>query len=153
MTVLWVMKNHIGYELSIHKHIGWRQYFNIIFRHRFLSSNLTESHLLCSRNPTAAKFGKRLGSSAAGIRAKFHGDWNTRNTSLEASRLCEVWWYIEGILPKGPYPPCLCMADRALLAGYPRYYRAYPITLIICMPMLTVFLAWSGMASGRPLTQ
>ena len=28
---------------------------------------------------------------------------------------------IEGILPKGPYPPCLRMADRALLAGYPRY--------------------------------
>ena len=26
----------------------------------------------------------------------------------------------EGILPKGPYPPCLRMADRALLAGYPR---------------------------------
>ena len=29
--------------------------------------------------------------------------------------------YINGILPKGPYPPCLRMADRALLAGYPRY--------------------------------
>ena len=29
--------------------------------------------------------------------------------------------YIDGILPKGPYPPCLRMADRALLAGYPRY--------------------------------
>ena len=28
--------------------------------------------------------------------------------------------WIEGILPKGPYLPCLCMADRALLAGYPR---------------------------------
>ena len=28
--------------------------------------------------------------------------------------------YIEGILPKGPYPPCLRMADRVLLAGYPR---------------------------------
>ena len=27
---------------------------------------------------------------------------------------------IEGILPKGPYPPCLRMADRAFLAGYPR---------------------------------
>ena len=27
---------------------------------------------------------------------------------------------IDGILPKGPYPPCLCMADRAFLAGYPR---------------------------------
>ena len=25
-------------------------------------------------------------------------------------------WY----LPKGPYPPCLRMAERALLAGYPR---------------------------------
>ena len=24
-------------------------------------------------------------------------------------------------LPKGPYPPCLPMADRDLLAGYPRY--------------------------------
>ena len=33
-----------------------------------------------------------------------------------------VGWkpYLEGILPKGPYPSCLRMADRALLAGYPR---------------------------------
>ena len=31
--------------------------------------------------------------------------------------------YIEGILQKGPYPPCLCMADRALLAGYPRFRK------------------------------
>ena len=30
-------------------------------------------------------------------------------------------WHIEGSLPKGPYPPCLRMADRALLAGYPWY--------------------------------
>ena len=29
--------------------------------------------------------------------------------------------YIDGILPKGPYPPCLRMADRTLLAGYHRY--------------------------------
>ena len=27
---------------------------------------------------------------------------------------------VEGILPRGPYPPCLRMADRARLAGYPR---------------------------------
>ena len=27
---------------------------------------------------------------------------------------------LDGILPKGPYPPCLRMADRTLLAGYPR---------------------------------
>ena len=33
--------------------------------------------------------------------------------------------YIEGILPKGPYPPWLRMADRALLAGYPRYMCTY----------------------------
>ena len=32
---------------------------------------------------------------------------------------------IEGILPKAPYPPCLRMADRALLAGYPRYVPVY----------------------------
>ena len=28
---------------------------------------------------------------------------------------------IDGILPKGPYPPCLRMADWALLAGYSRH--------------------------------
>ena len=28
-------------------------------------------------------------------------------------------WYVEGILPKGPYLPCVSMAGRALLAGYP----------------------------------
>ena len=35
------------------------------------------------------------------------------------------WYYetslFDGILPKGPFPPCLRIADRALLAGYPRY--------------------------------
>ena len=29
--------------------------------------------------------------------------------------------HIDGILPKGPYPPCLRMADRTLLVGYARY--------------------------------
>ena len=28
--------------------------------------------------------------------------------------------HVEGILPKGPYLPCVSMAGRALLAGYPR---------------------------------
>ena len=37
--------------------------------------------------------------------------------------LALMWAYIEGILTKGPYPPCLHMADRALLAGYPRIMR------------------------------
>ena len=31
---------------------------------------------------------------------------------------------IEGILPKGPYLPCVSMAGRALLAGYHRYVIA-----------------------------
>ena len=31
--------------------------------------------------------------------------------------------HIKGILPKWPYPPCLRMADRALLAWYPRYEK------------------------------
>ena len=35
--------------------------------------------------------------------------------------LCDHGLHIDGILPKGPYPPCLRMADCALLAGYPRY--------------------------------
>ena len=34
--------------------------------------------------------------------------------------------HIEGILPKGPYPPCLHMADRALSTGYPRYCSCCP---------------------------
>ena len=29
--------------------------------------------------------------------------------------------YIDGILPKWRYPPCLRMTDRDLLAGYPRW--------------------------------
>ena len=33
----------------------------------------------------------------------------------------EISWYFDGILPKGPYPPCLRMADRTLLVGYPRF--------------------------------
>ena len=33
----------------------------------------------------------------------------------------ELISYIDGILPKGLYLPCLYMADRALLAEYPRY--------------------------------
>ena len=32
-----------------------------------------------------------------------------------------LFYYIQSILPKGPYLPCLRMADRALLAGYPQY--------------------------------
>ena len=45
---------------------------------------------------------------------------SVRKMSLE-NTLVKLFPRIEGILPKGPYPPCLRMADKALLAGYPLY--------------------------------
>ena len=45
--------------------------------------------------------------------------WLHLRYNFSVTVLCVA--YIDGILPKGPYPPCLHMADRALLAGYPRY--------------------------------
>ena len=54
-------------------------------------------------------------------------EWNLGAQTMSTS----MAWYddmgqnadtdIEGILPKGPYLPCVCMAGRSLLAGYPRY--------------------------------
>ena len=48
--------------------------------------------------------------------------------TLQTQQRTDLWQpmglYIDGILPKGPYPPCLRMADRALLAGYTRYVFA-----------------------------
>ena len=44
-------------------------------------------------------------------------------TSPQQAQQCtdyvHIYGYVDGILPKGSYPPCLRMADRALLAGYP----------------------------------
>ena len=45
----------------------------------------------------------------------------TLNVLIYFEEPCKYVEHIDGILPKGPYPPCLRMADRALLAGYPRY--------------------------------
>ena len=44
--------------------------------------------------------------------------------------------YIEGILPKGPYLPCVSMAGRALLAGYHRYM----LVLILPRPLNYLFI-------------
>ena len=61
--------------------------------------------------------------------------WQSRSTVLTTGK-CLLWGlcqgtvkesseklmlYIEGILPRGPYRPCVSMAGRALLAGYHRY--------------------------------
>ena len=37
-----------------------------------------------------------------------------------SNSFCCLLFHSDGILPEGPYLPCLRMADRALLAGYPR---------------------------------
>ena len=55
---------------------------------------------------------------------KFDHKWLRTFAFIEplSSNTCLA--YIEGTLPKGPYLPCLHMADRALWAGYPRYVNA-----------------------------
>ena len=44
--------------------------------------------------------------------------WNILLTNIKPQQLTK---HIDGILSKGLYPPCLRMADMALLSGYPRY--------------------------------
>ena len=58
--------------------------------------------------------------------------------------------FINGILPKRPYPPCLRMADRALLAGYPRHMDPRNTELLLslqqssplCVQINGCIMAW-----------
>ena len=63
--------------------------------------------------------------------------------SISSEIFCDILYhilqlfvsYIDGILQKGPYPPCLHMADRALLAGYPWYFlwlwdEGWPLSIL-----------------------
>ena len=43
---------------------------------------------------------------------------NEKYLNKQKAPLHDTQQHFEGILPKGPYPPCLRMADRAFLAGY-----------------------------------
>ena len=58
----------------------------------------------------------------------------------------QIFWefsHIEGILPKGPYLPCVSMAARALLAGYHDFrimYSYYNATLTV-----TIFQKWTAL--------
>ena len=60
-----------------------------------------------------------------------------RHWTTEMNRTVQPFWHIEGILPKGPYLPCVSMAGRALLAGYHRYVL-FPWSLKGEMGMLAV---------------
>ena len=50
--------------------------------------------------------------------------------------------YIDCILLKGPYPPCLRMADRALLAGYHRYMEVNMYDISIYKHLIIYILFW-----------
>ena len=54
--------------------------------------------------------------------------WNIRCRLIIMDTICILFLYIEGILPKGHYPPCWRLTDRALLAGYPRYVKTWSVT-------------------------
>ena len=51
--------------------------------------------------------------------------WHIADLLIEYSSTASLQmlmaWHVDGVLPIGPYPPCFRMADRALLAGYPRF--------------------------------
>ena len=49
---------------------------------------------------------------------------------------------IEGILAKGPYPTCLRMPDRALLAGYPRYGCMYSFHEAVAQAVCVTLYLW-----------
>ena len=55
----------------------------------------------------------------AATRHNLNGTCTLRNTSTHITYRTNI----EGILPKGPYLPCVSMAGRALLAWYHRYKR------------------------------
>ena len=46
-------------------------------------------------------------------------DWSLQGSNTR-EWVDKSHWHVEGILPKGPYLPCVSMAGRALLAGYHR---------------------------------
>ena len=62
---------------------------------------------------------------------------------------CDIFpVYIEGILPKGPYLPCVSMAGRALLAGYPRYVmNSKNIIVLVTQIKHYARLAWYFVSS------
>ena len=96
--------------------------------------------------PNSARFisgiSKRLGPQIDGLpnaarTVAFHDDFTTWKRfphywpfmrwilSYQLAVLRFWWHHIEGVLPKGPYLPCVSMAGRALLEGYHRYDKGH----------------------------
>ena len=60
--------------------------------------------------------------------------------------------HIEGILPKGPYLPCVSMTGRALFAGYPRYtgiIYGNQYHIIVWTARQGIFVGIDGMGSKK----
>ena len=113
---------------------------HLLYHHNLIQDTILKSQLLPW--DLIAKFPWQI------LCDKFQNDMNIQNIDLTLSRFREISWkvilwsfeqtlrntpglllvhhkrkaHIEGILPKGPYLPCVSMAGRALLAGYPRYH-------------------------------
>ena len=77
------------------------------------------------------------------MRGWFKNSWISQKT---------VHHTIDGILLKGPYPPCLRMADRALLAGYPHNVAQLAYACLLpwrCVrPVCRVYPGWWQAAVG-----
>ena len=58
--------------------------------------------------------------------------------------------HIEGILPKGPYLPCVSMAGRALLAGYHEYTMAtFKVVLVAIHSTISNWCNITGTPKGK----
>ena len=88
----------------------WREWW--VFRRvrsRSSSSNITTAH------------SRRMRPTRTATVTRWDRLTRSRTPENEEIIWSEITPYIEGILPRGPYLPCVSMAGRALLAGYPRY--------------------------------
>ena len=88
--------------------------FYVIFQFAFWCTESQSTHLYI----VVSIFSRSLQWSG------FWMNWFVLHREVHLSHSFVQWTLekadVDGILPKGSYPPCLRMADRALLAGYPR---------------------------------
>ena len=55
-----------------------------------------------------------------------------------------MYWFCRGYPAKRALPPCLRMADRALLAGYPRCVSSASVTAVPYAVLCHIGLCYKG---------
>ena len=136
-----LQRRHNGHD-SVSNHRCLDCLFNRLFRRRSKkTSKLCVTGLCEGNSPVTSEVPSQRASNAeifpfddvvmSKQRSMYHPRFQAQND-------------IDGILPKGPYPPCLRMADRALLAGYPRH----AITLASSWPVLCQAITWTNIDSS-----